>query len=490
MPTDSPQQTAPDIGVLLGSYYALPIVPVYMMLIPMYIIQGIYAKYYGIALTSLAAIGLVSRLLDAVSDPLVGYWSDRYYVKYGSRKPFIVIGGLGVLVCAYFIYLPPDQVSVLYCAIWFIAIYTAFTVFEIPHVSWPCDLSPDSSNRTRLFSYRVFANYCGLIVFYGIPLLPFFVSSEMTPDTLAFSFYVAALLMVPCLIQALRRVPNGNHRPEMEPLPKAQAAMGIKQTLHIIVSNTPFLLFLLAFVCSMFGAYMWIGLIFIYVDVHLGMGEQFAKMFFVAFIAALLMTPLWHRIIVRFGNKKAWMVGALLSIGSLILTGMLEVGNTSFAQLITLKIMQTCGLVCMGIVVPSMLSDIVDYSRWKSGSDTHTASYFSIKVFFDKVILAAGPALALAITGWGGFDATAAVNSETAIASLKLAIVWIPLAVSCCSLLFVALSPINQRRHRIITQRLESLRLRRERSLAGASHRALKPSNPPNPFQETHYENP
>ena len=47
------------------------------------IVQGIYAKYFGLALTTIAAVVLLVRISDAITDPLIGYLSDRYQDRYG-----------------------------------------------------------------------------------------------------------------------------------------------------------------------------------------------------------------------------------------------------------------------------------------------------------------------------------------------------------------------------------------------------------------------
>ncbi len=114
-----------------------------------------------------------------------------------------------------------------------------------------------------------------------------------------------------------------------------------------------------------------------------------------------------------------------------------------------------------------MLSDIIDYSQWKTGVEKH-ATYFSIKVFFEKANFAAGAALGLAVAGWCGFDVSSEAHSRESILGLKTAIAWIPTLVGLVSLIFIGLNPMNERRHRIIRRRLDARLVRTEAMLQGS----------------------
>lgn len=444
-------------GVLspgLCALYVAPTIPAYLLIIPMYIVQGVYAKHYGIALTTLAAIGLISRLLDIISDPLVGHLSDRYHARHGTRLPFMLCGGAGLLVCGYFLFNPPELITPFYFGCWFVGIYTAFTLFEIPHASWPSDYSTDSDVTTQLFSYRVFANYAALVIFYSIPMLPVFETEEINPEKLRLAFAVALLLAIPCFIKVLV-TPSLGTTVRVRPVGK-KTAKGISsiEKLKIIAKNRVLLLFLSAYVCTIFSIQMWYGLAFIYIDVYLGMGEAFAKIFFLAFVIGLVLTPVWHRIILRFGKKASWVTASILSIASYAYTGTLEPGETTFSQLLLLKTVQSAGLIGMTILAPAWLADIIDYSSWKYRTEKSSGVYFSLKVFSEKLGYAGGPALALMIVGFGGFDATALVQTDLAIASLKFAIVWMPITISLLGLLLMAFNPINHKRHATVAKYL------------------------------------
>ena len=152
--------------------YALPVIAANCLMAPIGIVQGIYAKYFGLSLASIAAVLLFARLFDAVSDPVVGYFSDRYYRRTGTYKPFIFVGGVLFVVSSYYLYAPPDEVGITYFTLWFLAFYATWTVFEIPHISWASQLATTSTAKANIYSFRTSAIYAGLLLFYAIPLLP------------------------------------------------------------------------------------------------------------------------------------------------------------------------------------------------------------------------------------------------------------------------------------------------------------------------------
>ncbi|MDB4309257.1 MFS transporter, partial [Porticoccaceae bacterium] len=129
--------------------YALPVLGTIFLFGPIAIVQGIYAKYFGLSLAVIASLVLATRLLDALTDPLIGYLSDRAQAHTGTRKVFIAIGAVLFLVSAYYLFVPVDPASInkdttvsgTYFFIAFFFFYLGLTLFDIPHLSWGAELT-------------------------------------------------------------------------------------------------------------------------------------------------------------------------------------------------------------------------------------------------------------------------------------------------------------------------------------------------------------
>jgi len=432
---------------------------------PINIVQGIYAKYYGLPLTTIASVILFVRLFDAITDPIIGYLSDKSRIKRGTRKPTVILGAIVLASSGYFLYSPPDDVSTLYFAFWFTVFYLGYTLFNIPHLAWGGEISHSTHGKTQTYTLRTVAGYAGVALFYSIPLLPIWETTDITPDTLELSSIVSGLLMLPLLYLCMRRVPDGGCYSEEElsidksGKPAITPFSQFSNTVKNVIHNKPLLLFLGAFLFAGSGLGMWLGLYFIYADAYLGMGALFASISLTALVVSILGAFIWLEIAKYLGKKRTWLLVMLLSIAAFAYTGCLDPENVGYWSLLLLSISAVTCFIGVEFLPQSMLSDIVDYSTWKFRT-YRGSTYFALFMFTYKATLAVGGALGFAIAGWYGFDPASTTQTESGITGLKLAMTWAPTLLVIISMIFIVLSPITARRHGIIRRRLDAIEAR------------------------------
>ncbi len=450
-------------------WFSAPHIVSSWLVAPLYLIQGIYAKYYGVSLITLASIILVARLFDAISDPVIGYCSDRYYQRNQTRKPFIFWGGLMLIVSSYFLYVPKvfvsgspgegGHINIWYFSIWFMVFYLSYTVMEIPHTAWASDITKTSSDKSKIYSVRGITGYLGLILFYAIPLLPFFETNDITPETLEFSVIAASVAMIPLMLLCIKNTPSRSYgsfdgiSASIDENRKVSLKRNFRVVISSVVDNKPALLFFAAYLFGGLSVGMWQGLIFLYVDSYLGLGSQFVEMFLVAFFIGLFAVPIWCKLSITFGKKQILVCGLVFQISSFILTGALSPDEVDLWQLVVLKVVNTFGNACTMAIAPAMLSEIVDYGIWKFREE-NTATYYSLHAFITKVNGGVGAALGLLIAGWYGFDATRTVQSLEGVSGLILSMVWLPVFFSTAALILIVLNPINSARYAIVRRSL------------------------------------
>jgi glycoside/pentoside/hexuronide:cation symporter, GPH family len=439
----------------LSAAYAVPYVAKGIFTGGLGVLQGVYAKHYGISLVSLAAIFLFVRVFDAVTDPLAGYWSDHLYQRTGSRKPMILIGGVLLAASGYLLFAPP-LVSVWFITVALTLFFIGMTLFAVPHYAWASDLSPSSASKARIFTARGLAGKLSWMVFYVIPLLPFFATREITPATLKVTAVVAGIFMLVSLALCLRYVPNAPAGVRQRLPDQGVSWRAVTALLQSIVQSPPLYLIFTIQVALGLSIGMWAAMSFLYVDAYLGFGQVYAEIFLMALVVSLVATLLWYRVAIRFGKKRGLLCSIGLLIGSYLYAGLLTPETASYGHIVASKIINTVGLAGLIVMLPALMSEVIDYAALKIRTE-NAGSYFAGFVFIEKLGAALGMSLSLWVAGSLGFDATASDQSSSGILGIKLAMAGIPSVLVLLAMGLVVIHPITERRHAVIRKRLNAL---------------------------------
>jgi Na+/melibiose symporter-like transporter len=444
-----PVGTPSGAGILA---YAAPVMGSYFFYIPMWsILPGVYAKYFGLGLTSVATVVLFVRLFDGVSDLTVGYLSDRHRAAGGSRKAWVIAGGLGATIACFFLFIPPQPATTTYYLIASLAYFLAFATAEIPHLTWGSELTLDYQQRARVYGARNILSKLGIASFYALPLLPVFASTDYSPQVLQVAVLVGALMTVAGLVWAFFVAPAGF-------AVKTACEDSPRLLFQSIFRSKPLLLFFAAATCGALCYGMWFGLLYIYFDGYLGMGPRLAIMLLLATVLATLTTPLWLKLIQKTSKATAWAIGILLFLIQLPCTLWIRPGDPWWMGFWVVFLANLC-FTANDVAAVSAMGDIVDYGKFKFHVD-RGGTYFAIVNLIWKVGLGLGGGLALGIAGRFGFSTSDDFHSSYSIWGLKLGFVVLPACFALVSLLLVVRTPINPRRHHIIQRRIESRLLR------------------------------
>jgi GPH family glycoside/pentoside/hexuronide:cation symporter len=451
-----------------GLAYASPLIATAFLGSAIAVLQGIYAKDFGVPLASIAFVILIARLFDGITDPLIGYWSDRHCASGGSRKPFIVSGGVLFILSGYFLYVPPEDVDITYFMAWYLAFVFSGTLFEIPHLAWANDLSNSSKERTTFYGWRAFMGSVGLMSFFILPLLPIFETSAITPQTLKWSVFIAGGLLLILLTLSMRAFSSkddaattglssntdfqkNNRVPKEHPTKDSPIEL-----IKTIVSNRPLAIFIATFFCSGFGGGICLTLLFLFIDSYLGLGLEFAWLYVVSHIFSISSVGLWVKLANRWSKQAVWVIALILLAIGMLGTGLQSPDDNSKWALLFFLTLIYSGYAAYTLIGPSLFSDVIDYSTWKYKRD-RSGAYFSLYTLIMKGTFALGGALGLTIAGGYGFDATATVHSADTAFGLRLGVAWLPLPFLILALLIALRLPITNRRHTIIRRRLDCL---------------------------------
>ncbi|MET0272882.1 MAG: MFS transporter [Phenylobacterium sp.] len=121
-------------------------------------VLGVKAAWIGVAIS-------VSLVFDALTEPVVGSWSDRTHSKLGRRHPWMYAAPIPIAICLFAIFSPPAGLDALGMAIWcgvsVSMLRQVMTFFHTPHLALGAELSPNYTERSKVMAYNSFFTWAG-----------------------------------------------------------------------------------------------------------------------------------------------------------------------------------------------------------------------------------------------------------------------------------------------------------------------------------------
>jgi Na+/melibiose symporter-like transporter len=443
--------------------YVLPTVAAGTAVAPVTaILPSLYAKYTHVTLAALGTLFVVLRIVDAVSDPLVGYWSDRTRSARFGRKPWVIAGALVCSISVWFLFRIPPAAGIAYLATWSLLFYFGYTVHEVPHMAWGSEITDDYEQRAKLFSFRSMADTTGGFIYTLLPPILFYLgiahSTDYTPDVFRHLGF-AVLLLFPLMIAiAARYAPAGD-------VP-ATSHGDLRGLLSSTLHNPPLLRFLAAYLVAGAGTGVFAALFFPYFDSYLHIGDKVAYLLLTAMIAQFISQPFWAKIVSLIGKHRCWAYGWIAN--SLVLVPMVFIKpgpGAVWPVMISVAFYSFTNGV--STVAPwALLADVVDYEIMKNGVD-RAANYYAFMLFLAKMTASVGGLVFVFLGAVFGYKiADGAVNTEFANRGMLIAFCVVPSFFQMLAIPFIWNFPIDRRRHEIIRRRLAC---REARQAAGAA---------------------
>lgn len=349
-----------------------------------------YTDVMGLAAAAVGTMILVTRVFDAVTDPLMGAIADRTRTRFGRFRPYLLWGALPLAFAGVLTWSVPDLGDtgrLVWAYVTFSLMMLAYTVLSTPYSALSAVMTNDSQQRTTLISFRFIAAFAGTTVVnaFTLDLVRWFGGgNEALGWQLTLGLYgvVASLLFATVFFSTRERI-----------TPPPQQRSDVRQDLRDLLDNRPWkVLFVLALVI-MVTIVMRSGATVYYLKYYLERPELtgwFLGSYSVALAAGAALTP----VMTRFVDKKRLMVWLMAAVGVLS-CAMFLVPRDAIWLLFLLNTLVGLALGPKSPLAFSMYADCADYTEWKTGRRA-TAMTFSAATFSQKL----GGALAAAVIGW------------------------------------------------------------------------------------------
>lgn len=421
-----------------------------------YYLPFFYSNVFGLSLAHAGTLLLITKLYDAVFDPIMGMIADRTRTRWGMYRPYLLWAALPFAIAGVLTFTTPDAgygFKHAFAYVTYIIMMTVYSVINVPYGAMLGVVTPDSREKTVFSSYRMFFAYGGSFIALAIfePLLKFFQSSDGVSTAASWQYTMAvvglicALLFILCFSMTKERV---------KPEASQPGGSSVLKDMKSLVRNVPWWILLGAGIgVLLFNSIRGGAAAYYFKDV-IGVSAIFTCGIFLAVgeVANMLGVALAVPLSDRLGKKSSYIL-ALIVAGVLSLFIMfLPVSEP--AGLWTLMGLQVLISVAAGVTLPllwSMFADIADYSEYKNASAS-TGLIFSSSSMAQKFGGAFGSALILWVLAAFGYDTSEnAVQAQSAITGLKAMMSWIPAAGAFLAAIVVAFYPLTTSRMKEIS---------------------------------------
>jgi GPH family glycoside/pentoside/hexuronide:cation symporter len=394
----------------------------------------------GITAGLAGTVIMIGKIWDAITDPIVGYWSDRTRSRWGRRRPYILFGSFPLFIAMIVMFSHPGLVKQTHLFVWAVAAYcflcTAYTLVNIPYNAMTPDLTQDFHERTSLNGYRFGFAVIGTLMGAGaaLPLVAAF-SSKTTGFTVMGAIFGAVMLITALVTVVAVREPANL------PPPPTQ---GFWRTYLKVFKNKPYVLILTTYSLHVTALTVVSGIaIYYFKYIHHNEPKTTIAML-ILLVTAMLFIPVSVVAAKRIGKKSAYAIGmALFSIAIMVLFlwGHRLALNFSFGMMFLAGI----GMGFTYAMPYAMVPDAVEYDYLVTGERTEGA-FYGIWTFGIKI----GQAVALGITGTvlslTGYVPDV-MQTDTAAFGIRLLLGPIPAVIFGLALLGLYYYPINEQRY-------------------------------------------
>jgi glycoside/pentoside/hexuronide:cation symporter, GPH family len=397
-----------------------------------------YLVFYATSILLLpgSLVGLaisISAVWDGLTDPVMGYLSDRTKTRrFGRRHPFILVGSLGAAITNYLLWTIHPELSqaarFVYLLLIVVILKTFLTACSTPYVAMGAELSDDYHERTMITGIRTVFFLMGFLISTVFGMAFFFRETagfqqgQLNPDA-----YRKIGLATSCLIVACSTVTLLSTKKYIASLPQEnygqqQYQLGVRHLmdrLKIAMNNRPFRCiatgYLLTNIASAFASTLGLH-VFTYT---FGMDNTaIAWVFGTLFVCSMLSQPAWIAITRRIDKRPAVILGtSLATAGSLLL--LLLVFFRGFVMqnpwaMLPFSILTGFGIGGFSSIPASMVADTIDYEESKTGIRSEGVFYGAITLVY-KLSQAVAILLIGILIDLIRFDAELAVQTDSTL---------------------------------------------------------------------------
>ena len=402
-------------------------------------LPGLVLAYYltdtlGVAAAVATFVVFAPKALDVVINPAIGALSDASARRTGSRRRFLTIGAALLPLFFALTFAVPDGGGAATGAVWvavaFIASAVAFSLFQVPYIAMPAELTDSYHERARLMAWRV--------AVLGVAILLFGAGGPQLREIGGGGHWgylvmgvVAGAVLGLGMFAASRVAPR---RPPTDVAPGEEASF--TASLRVVRSSRPFRMLVTAYALQAFATGTMLASAQYTATYVLG-NEDAVSILFAALVGpAIAVMPLWSRLVRTWGKRRSYLLASsLYLVAGIALLGLLAGTGWWVYAVVAIAGVGYAGIQMLGM---SMLPDVISDHERREGGTVRAGAFSGVWTAVETIGLALGPALVLAILAITGFVSSTgdqhAVQSQTALDGIVVAISAAPAILTALSI--------------------------------------------------------
>jgi GPH family glycoside/pentoside/hexuronide:cation symporter len=365
------------------------------------LVSTYYVKYgTDVLLVAPGVMGLLyasSRVWEAICDPLVGFLSDRTRHRLGRRRTWILAAVIPLCMSSLMMWSPFAQLEGSWLLLWLLVgafgFATGMSAFQIPHAALGAEISPESSDRARLFATNGVMLALGSFAALTVGLRTLRTAADPQAAATGLFAVAAVLVSVLCVGMGVRTREPASHQGRGASSP-IRAYGDVWRNRHARI-----LILVGLFVNVTYGA---MGTVAVYMLQYVMRTPGSTELFMVSyFVPTLLSVPVWVMLTRRFEKRHLWMIclgTSALAYGSM---GLVPEG---VSLLTILPLAAVAGTAGGGFFVfePAIRAEVIDFDECETG-ERKEGVYSASSQLVGKVAGAVMAAFVGMALGWSGY---------------------------------------------------------------------------------------
>ncbi len=401
---------------------------------------GLAASLAGTAL-------MIGKIWDAVTDPLMGYISDRTKTRWGRRRPYIFIGGILVFIAMVWMFTNPQITDENLLFYWTIGVYCflnlGYTIVNIPYSSLTPELTSDYNERTILNGYRMSFAVVGTLIGAGavLPLLGLFTDRNAGFSMIGVIFGLIILIVSWITFFSVNEPPFDT---------AAQPKMSVLRSYWEALKNIPFLLILFPWVLNMTAITIVSGMLIYYFKYIYQAAESTTLALLILLLTAMVFIPVWVLISKTLGKKNCYAAGMfIIALTCIIFFFFGHSLGLNFGLI--LMFLAGIGLSTTYVFPWSIVPDTIEYGYSKTG-ERHEGVYYGLWTLVSKTGQALAALLMGLILDFYRYLPNEPFQAQEAIFGIRLLFGPIPAFIFIIATIIVLFYPIDAKRYQELTK--------------------------------------